>query len=142
MPMRTHRGLTFVTVLILLGVAVGTFWVLTYGEAYWDNTEVKALTRYSANACYNQKNDAIVKAEFWRKLHDLLDVDVVQGGKTVRQLKIEADPEDLRLERTETPPHVDIWFTYNRTVKVPLLGQTRVVQFVDHAEQDLSLVKW
>jgi hypothetical protein len=56
---------------------------------------------------------------------------------------IDVNREDLHIERTDGPPKfVNIWLTYYRTVTVPVIGQQRQVTFVDHAEQDLSPVKW
>ena len=57
-------------------------------------------------------------------------------------MSIDVQRDDLRIERTESPKFVNIWLTYYRTVTVPLVGQQRQVTFVDHAEQDLSPVKW
>jgi hypothetical protein len=37
---------------------------------------------------------------------------------------------------------VNIWFTYQRKVRLPLVNQERTLTFNDHAEQDLSPVRW
>jgi len=57
--LKAHRGLTVVTVLIVLAVAGAIFWFLTYGEAYWDNLEVKHLTRTAANMCYQERDPVV-----------------------------------------------------------------------------------
>ena len=138
--MRAQRGITFVTVLLLLAIAGGVYWVATFGSAYWENQEVKATLREAANFCYREKDDRKVRDFIVRKLHAQFDLPA-QGNRPP-QMAIDFDPADVRIERTETPKKVDIWLTYSRTVKTPLLDQERSVTFTDHADQDLSAVKW
>jgi hypothetical protein len=140
--LKKHRGLTWITTVIVLAVAGAIFWIITYGEAYWDNFEIKHLLSQAANKCYLDKSDDSVRDWTFRKLHEAFDTKVEDHGRIVTVMKIEADKDDLRIERSEVPPVVHIWFTYNRTVSIPLIGGTRTVQFVDHVEQDLSPVKW
>ena len=51
---RGDRGLTFVTVLIVVAVAFGGLWLATYGPAYWENIEVSRVLREAANMSYRQ----------------------------------------------------------------------------------------
>ena len=44
--------------------------------------------------------------------------------------------------KKKIPLKADVWLTYNRTVNIPLVGGTRTLQFNEHAEQELSPVKW
>ncbi|HEY2031721.1 MAG TPA: hypothetical protein VGH20_21155 [Myxococcales bacterium] len=135
---RRERGLTFISVLLLLGVAAGVVWLVTFGPAYWDNQEVKSTLNAAANLCYQEHNDAKVRAFIMRKLQQQFGDPGFEG----KQLAIDLDPQDLRIERTQSPKHVDIWLTYSRTVKTPFVDQERTVTFSDHADQDLSDVKW
>lgn len=139
MARRPQRGITFVTVLILVGILAGTWWALTFGPAYWDNLEVKKMLREAANYAYQQKEDGQVRIFIERKIREQFQVG---GDQTHPQLSIEYDPGDLRIERTKSPDFINIWFTYSRTVKTPFTAQERQVTFTDHAEQDLSPVKW
>lgn len=141
-PRRPQRGLTFITVLILLAIAGGIYWLVAYGEVYWDNVEVKSLLVQGANLAYSEPDDAKVRLFLNRKLHEKFDTEVEEHGRMIKGMKIELDPEDLRIERTKVPAYVHIWLTYQRPVKLPLTSQVRSVTFTDHAEQDLSPVKW
>jgi hypothetical protein len=140
--LRARRGLTFITVLVVLAVAGAIFWFITYGEAYWDNLEVKHLVSQAANMSYRERDPKVVKLYIIRKLHELFDEKVEDHGRIVTVTKIDFDEDDVRVERSEIPLKVDVWCTYNRTVKIPLVGGTRTLQFVNHAEQELSPVKW
>src|ERR1700694_844206 len=125
MNKRRDRGLTFVTVLILLLLGGGIYWLVAYGEVYWDNQEVKSVLVQGANLAYSEPDDARVRGFIQRKLHEMFDTDVEEHGRKVKGMKIELDPEDLRIERTKVPAYVHIWLTYQRSVKLPLTSQVR-----------------
>ncbi len=138
-----ERGLTFVTVLMLLAVAAGIYWIAVFGQIYWDNREVKALLMQAANSAYQQKDDKFVRLYLVRSLDDKFGYDVDDGsGHTARRNRLEYEPDDLKLERVQTPPLIRIDLRYTRTFTLPIFGGLRVVSFNDHAEQDLSVVKW
>jgi hypothetical protein len=139
---RHHRGITFMGVLLILGIGAGIFWFMTYGEAYWENQEVKAVLSEAANACYKEESDDKIKDLVFRKLHNMFDQQVEDHGHVVTVMKIDCERDDMRIERSKVPAYVHIWLTYNRRVKVPFVGGERVVQFTDHSEADLSPVKW
>ena len=137
-----QRGFTFVGFLVLVGVAAAIFWAITYGPVYVENFEVKSIVHETANFSYHQPVDEKVKDFFMNRMSSTFMVDVMERGQVQHVFKFEVDREELRIERTEIPPAVNIWFTYRRTVKFPLVGGEREVVFVDHAEQDLTPVKW
>jgi hypothetical protein len=133
---RGERGFTFVTALLLLAVLGGVYWVMMFGSAYWENQEVKTTLKEAANLCYHEKNDQRVKDFIVRKLQGQFP------GSGAQKMSIDFDPADLRIERTDSPKHVNIWLSYSRTVKTPFVDQERSVTFNDFADQDLSEVKW
>lgn len=137
-----HRGFTFVTFLLLLAGLAAIGWIVTFGPAYWDNVQVNRTLKEAANMCYRQRDDQVVRSWVMEELHHQFDTGE-RGDDGLPSMAIDAQPDDLRIERIDEPKKwVHIWLTYHRTVQVPLLGQTREVTFVDHADQDLSPVKW
>ena len=139
--MRKPRGLTFITVLLVAGAVALIGWIVTYGPAYWDNVDVNRTLKEAANMCYREPDDEKVKNWVFLQLHRQFDTEEKDGsGMPVMAIDVQRD--DLRIERTESPRFVNIWLTYQRLVNVPLLNKQRSVTFVDHAEQDLSPVKW
>ena len=142
MRRRSDRGLTFITVLLLVGVAAAVFWLATYGQAYWENFEVKRVLKEAANLSYREADDRRIREYVFRELHHLFDQKVEDHGRVLTEMLIDVDDGDLRIERTQIPAFVHIWLTYSRDVQVPLLKQQRRVTFNEYAEQDLSPVKW
>ena len=138
---RSDRGITFVTVLLLVGAAAAVVWFITYGQAYWENLEVKRVLREAANVSYRQ-DDGAVRTFVFRELHHLFDQKVEDHGRVVTEMRIDVEDSDLRIERTQIPPAVHIWLSYSRDVEVPVIKQQRRLTFTEYAEQDLSPVKW
>ena len=142
MRSRGHRGITFVTVLLFVGALAGVLWLVTYGEAYWENFEVKRVLKEAANMSYRERDDARIRAFVFNELHHVFDEKVEDHGRVITEMRIDVEESDLRIERTQIPAFVHIWLTYSRDVQVPLLHQQRRVTFNEYAEQDLSPVKW
>ena len=138
----SERGLTLVTVLLVVGAAALVGWIVSYGPAYWDNVEVNRVLKEAANMCYQEQNDERVKDFVFRELHRMFDTDE-KDDSGYKVMRIDVQRDDLRLERTDTPKKwVNIWLTYSRSVHLPVVNQERMITFVDHAEQDLTPVKW
>ena len=140
--MRNDRGITLVTVLLFVGIVAGVLWLATYGEAYWENFEVKRVLKEAANMSYREKDDARIRTFVFNELHHLFDQKVEDHGRVITEMRIDLDDGDLRIERTQVPAFVHIWLTYSRDVQVPLIHQQRRVTFNEYAGQDLSPVKW
>jgi len=142
MRAKADRGITFVTVLIVVGLAAAAVWAVGFGPAYVENFEVKHVLAEAANLSYRDGNDEHVKDFVFQRLHQLFDEEVEDHGRTVTEMRIDVDRDDLRIERTEVPRFVHIWLTYSRDVAVPVVNLERRLTFEDYAEQDLSPVKW
>jgi len=127
---------------LLLLLGGGVWWVVSYGQAYWDNLEVKSVVNQAANVAYRELDDATVRRFIMTKLHDMFDVEVEERGTRKKVLSINIEPDDLRIERSKVPLSIHIWLTYDRPVKLFLSGRERVLTFTVHAEQDLSPVIW
>jgi len=142
-PSSSERGLTFVTVLMLLALAAAVYWVMTFGNLYWENHELKSVLRQAANIAYQQKDNGRVREWILREFNDNYGYDGEDAsGHHARLLKMEFEENDLRLERVESPPLMRIDFHYVRTITLPIFGGQRRIAFDDHIEQDLSAVKW
>ena len=142
MRSRRDRGITLITVLVFVGAVAALLWLTTYGEAYWENLEVKRVLKEAANLAYRQPEDKYVREYVFRELHHLFDQKVEDHGRVITEMRIDVEEDDLRIERTQVPAFVHIWLSYSRDVRVPLLHQQRRVTFDEYVEQDLSPVKW
>jgi hypothetical protein len=142
MHRRSERGITFVTVLIVVGIVAAVFWFATYGPAYWENFEVRRVLKEAANNAYREKDDRRIHDYIFRELHHLFDQKVEDHGRVLTEMRIDVDDGDLRIERTEIPAAINIWLTYSREVEVPVVHKQRRVIFNEYTSQDLSPIKW
>ena len=142
MHRRSDLGITFITVLLFAAALAAVLVGVTYGEAYWENLEVKRVLKEAANLSYREADDRRIRDYVFKELHHVFDQKVEDHGRVITEMKIDVDDGDLRIERTQVPAFVHIWLTYSRDVQVPLLHQQRRVTFNEYAEQDLSPVKW
>jgi hypothetical protein len=138
---RSDRGITLVTVLLFVGIVAAIGWFATYGEAYWENFEVRRVMKEAANLAYRE-DDGRVRQHIFKEMHHLFDHKVEDHGRVITEMRIDFDEGDVRIERTQIPAFVHIWLTYSRDVEVPLLHQQRRVTFNEYVSQDLSPVKW
>ena len=142
MHRRSDLGITFITVLLFAAALAAVLVGVTYGEAYWENLEVKRVLKEAGNLSYRESDDRRIREYVFKELHHVFDQKVEDHGRVITEMKIDVDDGDLRIERTQVPSFVHIWLTYSRDVQVPLLHQQRRVTFNEYAEQDLSPVKW
>jgi len=141
--MRQPRGVSLMTVLIFLGLAAGVYCLFAFGQAYWENFEVNGILRQAANECYRQPDDAAVRQFIMNRLHTTFDVaGEDRVGRSLVRMPFEIEDGDLQIQRSEVPKYVHIRLTYRRNVMLPLVQKERVLTFNDHAEQDLSPVRW
>jgi hypothetical protein len=140
---RAERGLTWVSFLLLVLVVAGAYWAWVFGPAYLDNASVKQICATGANLAYTERNDATLRAWLYNHIREQFAYDYMQAnGMPAKGYKIEFEPSDVRLERTAAPALIRIDISYSRTIALPIVGGARTLVFNDHAEQDLSPVKW
>lgn len=139
---RRERGFTFVTLLFLLAISAGIYWIVVFGGAYWDNHEVKSVLRHAGNLAYTDLDDNHVRKFITDRMTDLFGYETTEYGRKVQRLRIEYAPEDLIIERTRVPPSIRIRLAYTRVISLPIIGGERALYFPLDIEQDLSPVDW
>jgi hypothetical protein len=140
--MRKQRGFTVVSLLLLLAAVAFGYCAYTFGPAYWDNYEVKQILKEAANFGYHHRADHEIRSFVDRKLRQKFDTGEIDAhGHQVTTVEYDIH-DDLRVEFTDAPASVDVWFSYNRRVPLPLIGGEKVVAFDVHVDQDLTPVKW
>src|SRR5204863_33607 len=85
-------------VLFVDGAVALIGWIVTYGPAYWDNTDVKRSLQEAANLCYRQTDDEKVKDFVFNELHRLFDTEE-RGPDGMPAMSIDVQRDDLRIER-------------------------------------------
>ena len=143
----SQRGMTWVTfMLIVLGVAAG-YWVFVFAPIYLANVDIKQICAQTANMAYAEHNDDVLRKYIIDQVKLKFAIDETHPtGAGGPGFEINFDPQDVQLQRSDkigaTPPMVRIDVAYSRTITLPIIGSRRTLVFADHAEEDMSTVKW
>lgn len=151
-PSRRHecrpgeRGaITFVTVLLLAGIAAAAYLAVVWVPVYVVHYEAKQIVRDYGNQAVKDPDDARLVEAMCQKLR-ALDVDVVPGpdGAPERRPVADVIPQTVTWERdtTAAPPRLRVAFEYRRDVHYPYLDRwTEVLMTVD-LTMDIERANW
>ena len=127
---RLERGAaSWVTVLLVLGLAGAAYAAVVFGPPAVLHYEVKQVVRDYGNQAIKNPNDEQLLRDMILKIRSL---DAVAGvddaGRKIRIPVVELTREDVLWERTKDPPELHVAFEYPRTLELPFLD--RVVERV------------
>jgi hypothetical protein len=144
MARRLVRGFSFVTVLIIVGLACAVYWALAFGPLYWDNHEITVVMREAGNSAYRGLKDDNIRAFILKSFDEKFGFDSTdERGRTTRKLQLQFEPEDLVIERAQPPAQsIRIAFRYVRTITLPIFGGERSTEFYDDIDTDLTPHKY
>jgi hypothetical protein len=127
---RLERGAaSWVTVLLVLGLAGGAYAAVVFVPPAVLHYEVKQVVRDYGNQAIKNPNDEQLLRDMVQKIRSLDDVaGVDDAGRNVRIPVVELKTEDVLWERTKDPPELHVAFEYPRTLELPFLD--RVVERV------------
>jgi hypothetical protein len=138
-------AITWVTAVILAGLAVGAYLAVVWVPVWFVHYEVKQVVRDYANQAVKNPDDASLVAGMCRKLR-ILDTIRVPGpdGRPEPRPTVEVSPQDVTWERdpASSPPTLRVAFEYRRDVFYPLLDRwTEKIMRVD-ITADIARPDW
>ncbi len=143
---RAERGaVTWVTLLLLAGLAGGAYWLWVWGPVYVVHYEVKQVVHEYINQAVRDRRDAELVQNMVHKLETLALVDGEDAsGAPVRVPAVVVDPADVTWERDASaePPTLHVAFQYERSVAYPFLDRTGTRVFTVDIDGDLSRPDW
>jgi hypothetical protein len=142
---RSERGeVTWVTLLLLVGLAASGYWLWVWGPVYVVHYEVKQVVREFINQAVRNPNDGELVGKMVHKLETLAVVDGEDAdGAAARVPAVSVDPAAVTWDRVRAePPTLHVAFDYERSVTYPLLGRTGTKVFTVDIEGDLSRPDW
>lgn len=138
-----QRGVSWVTVLLVLALALGGYLLWVWGPIYLVHYEVKQVVRDFANQAVKNVDDASQRQLMVSKLAGLDRVEVVdEYGRPGRIPAVSVRPEQITWERTQQPPTLHIAFEYTRTVRYPLVDREAEATFEIDQTFDVSRPEW
>ncbi len=123
---RLERGFaSWVTVLLVLGLAAGGYAAVVFVPPAVLHYEVKQVVRDYGNQAVKNKNDEQLLRDMVQKIRSLADVPMVdEAGRNIRVPVVDLRPEDVAWERTADPPTLHVAFEYPRTLDLPWLDRS------------------
>ncbi|HEU4382239.1 MAG TPA: hypothetical protein VFR85_01950 [Anaeromyxobacteraceae bacterium] len=138
-----ERGVSWVTALLVTGLAAAGYLVWVWGPIYLVHYEVKQVMRNFANQAVKNSADAPQREAMVRQLATLDRIDFVdEYGRPARVPAVNVRPEQVVWERTASPPTLRIAFEYTRPVRYPLIDRETEVTFQLDQTFDISLADW
>jgi len=143
---RGERGaITWVTALLLVGLAVGGYLVVVWAPIWVVHYEVKHVVRDYGNQAVKNPNDQQLVADMCAKLRSL-DQTRVPGpdGRLEARPSVEVAPQEVRWERDTTtrPPQLHVAFAYRRDLYYPILERWTEVDMQVDLTMDVGLPDW
>jgi hypothetical protein len=132
-PRRDRRlergGASWVTLLLVLGLAGAAYAAVVFGPPAVLHYEVKQVVRDYGNQAIKNPNDEQLLRDMVQKIRSLDDVaGVDDAGRKIRIPVVDLSKDDVLWERTREPPVLHVAFEYPRTLELPFLD--RVVERV------------
>jgi hypothetical protein len=122
---RLERGAaSWVTVLLVLGLAAGAYAAVVFVPPAVLHYEVKQVVRDYGNQAIKNLSDEQLVRDMVQKIRSLDDVQGVdEAGRKIRIPVIDLQKEDVLWERTKDPPMLHVAFEYPRTLELPWLDR-------------------
>jgi hypothetical protein len=138
-------AVSWVTLLLLVAVAVGGYLGWVWLPIYVENYAVKQVVHDHMNQAVKNPDDDGLRRNMVAKLRSLAQVDTLDAyGRPVRLPAVGVEERDVVWERDaeSQPPMLRVSFEYTREVLLPILDRTASKVFVVEEQNDLTQPDW
>jgi hypothetical protein len=141
---KLERGTaSWVTLLMILGLAAGAYAALVFVPVWVLNYEVKQVVRDFGNQAVKNKDDAVLLDGMLQKIRLLQQVDGVDAaGRKVMVPVIDLQKQDVTWERSTDPLSLHVEFEYPRVLELPWLDRTIERTYRVDLTMDLKRADW
>jgi hypothetical protein len=143
--LRQDGQVTWVGVLLLLGLAAAVYGGIVFVPVYTLHYEVLQVVRDYGNQAIKERDDALLVSRMTQKIQSL-DAVVVEDehGRPQKQPVIDLRPEDVSWTRDTSaqPPVLHVAFEYVQSVELPWLDRTIEKPFEVDLTLDLGRPDW
>jgi hypothetical protein len=141
---RLERGAaSWVTMLIVLGVAAGAYGAVVFLPVWVLHYEVKQVVRDYGNQAVKNPDDAGLLDGMVKKIRTLQQVEGVdEAGRKVMLPVVDIQPQDVTWERSAQPLSLHVEFEYPRSLELPWLGRRLERVYRVDLTMDLTRPDW
>ena len=141
---RLERGAaSWVTVVLLLGMATFAYAAVVFGPSEVLHYEVKQVVREYGNQAVKNRNDAELVESMVKKIRALHETTWTDdAGRLRRAPTVDLRVQDVTWERTAEPPTLHVAFEYPRTLELPFLDRTVERTYAVDLTMDTTRPDW
>ncbi len=140
---RERGGVSWVTLLLVVGVAAGGYWGWVWFPIYFDHYTVKQVVNDYMNQAVKNPDDATLRQNMVKKIASLVQVKTVDAhGLPVTVPAIVVDERAVIWERDRDTKLLHVAFEYERQVEYPFLDRATVKTFIVDRTGDLTIPDW
>jgi hypothetical protein len=141
---RRERGaVSWVTLLLVLGIAGGAYAAVVFVPVWVLHYEVKQVVRDYGNQAVKNPDDAKLLEDMVKRIRLLAEEERVnEAGTRVRVPVVDVHKQDVVWERTKEPPSLHVEFEYPRSIELPWLNRTLERIYRVDLTMDLTRPDW
>lgn len=140
---RGERGVTWVTLLLLLVVAGGGYLAWVWVPLYFDNYTVRQVVADYMNQAVKNQDDAQLRRDMVQKLESLRQIELVDAeGRAVRVPAVSVAEHAITWDRDPATKTLRVAFDYERQVVYPFLDRVEIKVFSVDRSNDLRPPDW
>ena len=141
---RRERGAaSWVTILMILGIAAGAYAAVVFVPVWVLHYEVKQVVRDYGNQAIKNKDDAALIDAMVHKIRTLEQVDGVdEAGRKARVPVVDIRKQDVTWERSTDPLVLHVEFEYPRVLELPWLDRRIERVYRVNLIMDLKRADW
>jgi hypothetical protein len=141
---RRERGAaSWVTILMVLGIAAGAYAAVVFVPVWVLHYEVKQVVRDYGNQAIKNQDDAALIDAMVHKIRTLEQVDGVdEAGRKARVPVVDIHKQDVTWERSTDPLVLHVEFEYPRVLELPWLDRRIERVYRVNLTMDLKRADW
>jgi hypothetical protein len=141
---RRERGAaSWVTILMILGIAAGAYAAVVFVPVWVLHYEVKQVVRDYGNQAIKNQDDAALIDAMVHKIRTLEQVDGVdEAGRKARVPVVDIHKQDVTWERSTDPLVLHVEFEYPRVLELPWLDRRIERVYRINLTMDLKRADW
>jgi hypothetical protein len=141
---RRERGAaSWVTILMILGIAAGAYAAVVFVPVWVLHYEVKQVVRDYGNQAIKNQDDAALIDAMVHKIRTLEQVDGVDdAGRKARVPVVDIHKQDVTWERSTDPLVLHVEFEYPRVLELPWLDRRIERVYRINLTMDLKRADW
>jgi hypothetical protein len=132
---------SWVSLLLIAGIAAGAYFGLMYGPAYFEQIEVKQMLREQANTASRVPDEAL-KANILNKAKQIGSHTEIQNGQEMNIPGIVLLDDDVYITRDDTTQMIIIQVSYAKRLDYPFTKKQKEIRFSPSVKESFAPVRW